>query len=157
MKRRKLSRSQKKLSVDEPKPSFTVEVQQIEPWMTYRCPFCLGEYPSYRFEVHLKSGKKSGKGICPECGQHFLWKTLVSDMTPVQYAEWLYSYMGYGGYQKVSWEKLKLRLKQMGIANTFWEAWKAAKNKAYEESGRMSEDEIERQYKEYEQSQSASD
>jgi hypothetical protein len=119
----------------------------------YRCPFCLGEYPSYGFEVILKSNKKSKKAECPECHQMFLWSSLTADMTPVEYAEWLYSYMGYGGYKKVSWEKLKTRLKEMGIANTFWDAWHNIKAKtkgigAY--LGKcVSDEDVEKAYLEY--------
>lgn len=76
-------------------------------------------------------------------------------MTPVEYAQWLQEYMGYGGFKKVSWEKLKARLKEMGIANTFWTAWYNAKRKKQEESGIPSEAEIARMYEEYNQTEMA--
>jgi predicted RNA-binding Zn-ribbon protein involved in translation (DUF1610 family) len=143
---RKLSKSQTKL-IDDPKPIMVTTV--LEPWVKYRCPYCLGEYPIYRFETYTKSNKMSKKAKCPECHATMLKKTLTADMTPSEYGRWLYDSCGYGGYLKISWDKIKMRVKDMGIADTFWTAFKAAKAEKWAEKGIKTDEEIDEAYQQY--------
>jgi hypothetical protein len=146
VRKRKIDKHQTKL-VEEPTP-VTVQIK-LEPWIKYRCPFCLGEYPIYQFESFTKAGKESKKAVCPECKQTMLKKTLTADMSPVEYGRWLYDYTGYGGYKKISWEKIKRRVVEMGIADTFWTAYKAAKAEKWAEKGYKTDEEIAEAYRQY--------
>ena len=65
---------------------------------------------------------------CPDCKQGMRRDTLLRDMTPSDWARWLYfDVIKYGGYNRISFPKLLQRLKEHGWAGEFWEAWKAAK------------------------------
>jgi len=141
------AKSQTKL-IDEPEPIMVTTV--LEPWVKYRCPYCLGEYPIYKFETYTKLNKVSKKAKCPECHATMLKKTLTADMTPVEYGRWLYDACGYGGYAKINWEKIKMRVKDMGIADTFWTAFKAAKAEKWASEGRVSDEQVDEMYKQYE-------
>jgi len=146
IKKNRLPKGQTKL-VDEPKP--TTAVVHTESWAKYRCPYCLGEYPIYKFETYTKAGKISKKVTCPECKVTMLRKSLTDEMTPTEYGRWLYDSCGYGGYSRISWEKIKMRVRDMGIADTFWTAFKAAKAEKWAEKGMVSDDAIDEAYKQY--------
>ena len=94
------------------------------------CPFCLyhGVASDYT-KINRKTGEIYKTNECPECTQRFNDKTIVIVSKGAQkYSEWfweqVYSYKGHG---RMSWEKIKDRLKIMGIADIFWDEWKKAK------------------------------
>jgi transcription elongation factor Elf1 len=138
---KKIDRRQKKLIMEE-EPTTVI---RLEPLTKYRCPFCLWEGDIYAFRIKLKKGYSFKSAECPDCGAKMRMKSLTMDLKPVDYAKWLYEYVKFGGYSKIKWDKLKYRLKQMGIAKTFWEAWKLAKEEAY----RLKYGDYEKQYEEY--------
>lgn len=84
------------------------------------CPYCLFWGTLWDFSVILKN--KQGKHLislakcaCPDCGQGYLKKTLlkVAEMTMEEFAMWFWgSVFGkWGIHDKVSWDKLKSRLR----------------------------------------------
>ena len=95
------------------------------------CPFCLYTNHLNRFYIPLKGGRHSEKRFkCPDCGQTMLAKTLTRDIEIEELARWLYEdVILFGGYDRISWEKLKTRLKESNFANRFWNAWRAVKEK----------------------------
>lgn len=121
MRKRRLPKGQTKLFEDEPKITIKIEPKPME---KYFCPFCLYEDYLCKFEVKTKNGYSSKKAKCPDCGQGMRMETLTKRMTPVELAQFLYDYQLYGGREKISWDKFKVRLRNLGIANTFWAAWK---------------------------------
>jgi len=84
------------------------------------CPYCLHYGTLWDFSVMLK--RKQGRHLislakceCPNCGQGYLKKTLLktAEMTMEEYAEWFWgaNFSEWGIHDKVSWDKLKQRLK----------------------------------------------
>ena len=84
------------------------------------CPYCMHYGTLWDFSVMLK--RKQGRHLislakceCPNCGQGYLKKTLLktAEMTMEEYAEWFWgaNFGEWGIHDKVSWEKLKQRLK----------------------------------------------
>jgi len=95
------------------------------------CPFCafVGRVMEFRTKKSERSKRYSTKMFkCPDCGQGMRRDTLLKDMTPSEWARWLYfNVIMYHGYDRISFPKLLERLRKYGWASEFWEAWKAAK------------------------------
>lgn len=95
------------------------------------CPFCayVGRVIEFRTKKSERSKSYSTRMFkCPDCGQGMRRDTLLKDMTPSEWARWLYfDVIMYHGYDRISFPKLLERLKKYGWATEFWEAWKAAK------------------------------
>lgn len=99
------------------------------------CPFCAykGRLIEFRIKKSEKSKEYSTKLFqCPDCGQRMHRETLLKEMTVSEWARWMYNdVIRYeGGYERISWDKLRGpegRLKKYGWATEFWEAFKAAK------------------------------
>lgn len=101
------------------------------------CPYCLHYGTLWDFSVILKH--KQGKHLislakcaCPDCSQGYLKKTLLktAEMTMEEYAMWFWgSVFGkWGIHDKVSWDKLKSRLRahfsyedSQAFWNIYWE------------------------------------
>lgn len=130
VKRKRLPKGQTKLFESE--PTLTVKVEAA-PMQKYCCPFCLYEGYLHEFQIPLKNGYSKKRAKCPDCGQSMRMDTLTKPMTPTELAKFLYEYILLGGYHKISWSKLKSRLKLMGAANTFWTAWRQVKDEVYRE------------------------
>lgn len=99
------------------------------------CPFCAYKDKIQNFRVKLESGGYSRKTYqCVDCGQIMRKNTLTRKISAYQWGEWLYSsirvWSGDKGsfYHRISWERLKDRVKELGIANDFWNGFKDAKN-----------------------------
>jgi RNase P subunit RPR2 len=139
---KKIDRRQMKLFMEE-KPNTVIRLASLT---KYRCPFCLYEGTIYDFRIKIKNGYSLKSVLCPDCSNKMRMKSLTQELKPADYAKWLYDYIIFGGYSKIKWDKLKYRLKQMGISNTFWTAWKLAK----EEVHKLKYGDYEKQYEEYE-------
>jgi len=118
--------------VEKPRPRLVFEEYTGE----VSCAYCLYTGPMMRFARTTAKGKISEKLFtCPDCGQSMRKDTLMMDAGPEQYAEWLYTQIvAYRAYSRISWEKLKQRLKEKGIANAFWTRWKQCKEQYSVES-----------------------
>jgi hypothetical protein len=95
--------------------------------MRVRCPFCLHDDRLQAFLVSTKKGISQARAECPECHNGMMMKSLTSEWTPEQYAEWAYPYAGSGFWQKVPFETWKKRLHEIGWSHRFWERYKALK------------------------------
>lgn len=96
------------------------------------CPYCLHYGTLWDFSVLLKNKQEKhlislAKCACPDCGQGYLKKTLlkVAEMTMEEYAGWFWgaNFGKWGIHDKVSWDKLKSRLRahfSYDDSQTFW-------------------------------------
>lgn len=105
----------------------------------YICPFCA--YKGRLVNFRIKTEKYTGKTFqCPDCNQIMRRNTLLRDVTPREWAIWLYASIriwnkpGEKFYDRIKKNKdgsfvLSKRLYAMGeeIANDFWNGWKDAK------------------------------
>jgi len=92
-----------------------------------------------KFRYNIKTGGYSKKMFhCPCCNQNLHRKTLFLNITPSQWA--LYLYAGIKAfkdefdesksfYNKINFKLLMLHLKELGIATEFWDSWKSSKEK----------------------------
>lgn len=129
--RRKHDPHQLKL-FEEEQPTVTVKIEAAPP-KKYICPFCLYQGYLHEFQIMNKKGPSRKRAKCPDCGQKMRMTTLTQKMTPSDLAKFIFDYTYAFGRYKLSWDKIKPRLKEMGIANTFWEAWKQLKNEWYKQ------------------------
>ena len=96
------------------------------------CPYCLFQAPVSKFLIKLKSGVYSEKrGMCSDCGKVMNMRTLTMEMTVEKFAEWVLDTMA---WERISFDKFRTRLKEMGIAWQFWEHYKKYKKEQMEES-----------------------
>ena len=123
-----------------------VEIEYKENKFT--CPYCLYEGSITHFFIKLKSGRWSEKRfMCPDCGKIMNKQTLVREMTVEELAEWVLDTMA---WERISFNKFKTRLKEMGISWQFWEHYKKHKKELMEEGETPSyEQYLEDQQKEY--------
>ena len=98
------------------------------------CPFCLFYAKMGAFLISTKKGFHRGLGKCSDCNQKMQLRTLTSEWTIEEYAEWCYNYSVSGFWQKVPYQKWSSRLKKMGWAQKFWNRYKALKGGDVEES-----------------------
>lgn len=96
--------------------------------MMVSCPFCLHDDKLQAFLVSTKKGISQKKAACPECNNGMMMKSLTSDWTPEQYAEWVFDYRKSGFFQKCPFQKWKKRLYEKGMAKRFWEKYNALKD-----------------------------
>lgn len=97
------------------------------------CPFCLHIGKVKDFRVPKKKGYSTRKAECPECGVGMLMKTLLADMTPEEFAEWVYGYRLSGFWQKCSFKKFTKRMYDMGWSYRFWARYKELRGVVEEE------------------------
>lgn len=95
--------------------------------MRVMCPFCLHDDKLQAFLVSTKKGISQSKAACPECKNGMMMKSLTTEWTPEQYAEWVYDYRKSGFWQKVPFSKWKERLYKMGWSHRFWTKYKQLK------------------------------
>jgi predicted RNA-binding Zn-ribbon protein involved in translation (DUF1610 family) len=126
MRAKKLKKGQQTLEVKKPLEGHvtTVITDNVTKFL---CPFCLHPDYYFRFQVTLKSGKVSGKYLCPECGKTMRRESLTKNMLPEEYAEWVYEYSGFGFWQKINFKQWNERLYQLGISRPFWDKYKSLK------------------------------
>jgi len=94
---------------------------------TFMCPFCLHLGPISEYLVSTKKGISQGKALCPECKQGMMMRSLTSEWTPEEFAEWVYPYTRSGFWQKCSFKKFNERLKRLGWSYPFWTRYKQLK------------------------------
>jgi len=122
-------------------------VVDINTDQTVACAYCLHQNKLYKFLISTKKGFHKSQAQCPDCHNKQLIRTLTAEMTPEQYAEFMYFNMQYGGWQKVPFDKWKERLAQLGWAQPFWDRYKALKAE-YTEEDKYPQDSQE-QYEEF--------
>ncbi len=98
------------------------------------CPFCLHQAFLSSFFISNKKGISQGKAECPECHNTMLMKSLWQDMSPTQYAQWVFNYKSMGFWQKCPFAKWKDRLYAIGWGFEFWIEYKRLKKDAEMES-----------------------
>jgi len=105
----------------------------------YICPFCA--YKDKLINFRIKTEKYTGKTFqCPDCKQIMRRNTLLRNVTPREWAIWLYASIrvwnksGEKFYDRIKKNKdgsftMSKRLYAMGeeIANDFWGGWADAK------------------------------
>lgn len=112
------------------------------------CPFCLHQAKLSAFFISTKKGISEGKAECPECHNGMLMKSLFEDMSPTQYADWVFKYKAFGFWKKCPFETWKKRLASIGWAKEFWDRYKDLKTDATIENYTTSAEEAERIYEE---------
>lgn len=133
MSRKQLPKGQRTLTDPEADALEDFVADMGEPILNVEvvCPFCAWGARAVEFRTK-KSEKSKAYSTrmfeCPDCGQRMHRTTLLKDMTPSEWARWLYfDVIMYHGYDRISFPKLLQRLKEYGWAREFWEAWRAAK------------------------------
>lgn len=85
------------------------------------CPFCLHRDDRLRFERRKHC-------ICPKCGRKFyLSSLLTSDRTIRSYARFVVEYPMW--FRTIDFSSWSAKLKELGIASEFWEAYREFKPK----------------------------
>lgn len=93
----------------------------------YRCPFCLNPNKINAYLISTKKGYDKRLGHCPACNNNMMLKTLTSDMTPEQFADFVFEYSRQGFWQKVSFKVFNQRLAEIGWIDRFWTRYKQLK------------------------------
>ena len=89
------------------------------------------DHPNYRKAVPERP--KRGYLKCPECKVQFRPDSLfMESYTLESYARFLLAYPFHERQARMNWDKVKNRLKDMGLANDFWEAWYRLKPQYYQ-------------------------
>jgi transcription elongation factor Elf1 len=107
-------------------PTFLKQKQTVQVNVTaiytgqYMCPFCLHTGKIEQYLISTKKGYHRGLGHCPECNNQMQLKTLTANMTPEEFAEFMFSYSCQGGWQKVKFKIWSQRLAQIGWSTRFW-------------------------------------
>jgi hypothetical protein len=96
----------------------------------YSCPFCLHSDKISNFLISGKKGYDKRLGLCPECKNKMMIKTLTANMTPEQYAQFMYEYSRQGGWQKVQFPVWSYRLQKIGWSQRFWNEYRKLKGEA---------------------------
>jgi hypothetical protein len=91
------------------------------------CPFCLHYGELRTFLISTKKGISQSLAACPECKQGMRMSTLVADMTPEQFADFVYPYAKSGFWKKVNFAQWNDRLRRMGWSFRFWARYKELK------------------------------
>lgn len=102
--------------------------------MRVMCPFCLYDDKLRAFLVSTKKGISQARAQCPECHNGMMMKSLTTEWTPEEYAEWVYPYAGSGFWQKCKFSIWKERLYKMGWSHRFWTRYKELKGTDESES-----------------------
>lgn len=93
----------------------------------FTCPFCLGIHKLQSYLISTKKGIHHGLAQCPECNHKCRMSTLTGAMTPTEYANYIYSQVKSGIWQKIPFDKWKKRLYKLGWAGEFWKRYQELK------------------------------
>jgi hypothetical protein len=99
----------------------------------YMCPFCLHIGYQREFLIYKDDKPVTYRVQCPECENTFLMKTLMSEWSIIEFADWVADYVHSGFWQKCDFEKFNQRLKELGWARLFWDRYRAVTGKVDEE------------------------
>jgi len=93
----------------------------------YSCPFCLHSDPINKFLISTPKGYDKRLGLCPECKNKMMIKTLTSNWTPEQFADFVADYARQGFWQKCKFQVFNQRLRAIGWSYRFWKRYKELK------------------------------
>lgn len=105
------------------------------------CPYCLHYGNLAQFSTFKRGKRTKGRLAkttrCPDCGISMKMKTLIkiSKMEMEEYAYWFWENVFiWGAYERVSWEKLKERLKHFKYESrqVFWTVYHEFKEHKHE-------------------------
>jgi len=111
--------------VKEKTPTFNIQTANMTDIVT--CPFCLYFGKIQEFLVSTKKGISQSKAACPQCKNGMMMRSLISEMSIEDYAEWCYEYSGSGFWQKVPFRTWAERLRKLGWAYKFWKKYRQLK------------------------------
>jgi len=120
------------IKLEEPYKAETIFTQDLN--QIVFCPFCLYYCKLQAFLVSTKKGYSYSNANCPECKQGMRMSTLVADMNPEQFAEFVHPYAGSGFWKKVNFAQWNERLRKMGWSYRFWQRYKELKSEGSEEA-----------------------
>lgn len=106
---------------------WKIAIKSLDMNQQYMCPFCLGIAKLRKYLISTSKGIHKSLVLCPECKNQCKMSTLTADMTPEQYADFAYGYVGFGFWQKVPFDKWKERLRKIGWSYRFWKRYKQLK------------------------------
>jgi hypothetical protein len=90
------------------------------------CPWCLyiGTLDQFT-RINEKTGAINTLFECPDCYQNMKQNTtIVFDEGPKVYSEWFWEQVfTYHQYERISWDKIKRRVKIIGFDEDFWEEY----------------------------------
>lgn len=94
------------------------------------CPWCLFVSTRDRFADLNADGSIAKLLRCPECGQQMKVQTsLRVDGGPEAYSIWFWEQVvSFKNRDRVSWDKLKARVREMGFEYEFWNAYRKVKS-----------------------------
>ena len=115
------------------KPSYFIQTKQLDLMQEVSCVFCLHTTKLQKFFKTDAKGRTIALVECPECHNKMRLKTLLEDMTPEQYAKFVYGYRLSGFWQKCPFALFNKRLRAMGISNEFWSEYKKLKGENTEQ------------------------
>ena len=110
------------------------------------CVFCLYTTKLQKFFKTDAKGRTIALVECPECHNKMRLKTLLTDMTPQEYAKFVYGYRLSGFWQKAPFATFTKRLREMGISNEFWSEYKKLKGEDTEQPFGMDKDRLKEDY-----------
>ena len=115
------------------KPSSFIQTKQLDLMQEVSCVFCLYTTKLQKFFKTDAKGRTIALVECPECHNKMRLKTLLTDMTPQEYAKFVYGYRLSGFWQKCPFALFNKRLRAMGISNEFWSEYKKLKGENTEQ------------------------
>jgi len=136
-------------------PTSTLGIKRREPPIVvsgriytgpFFCPYCLDIGRLGEFRVQVKRGWSQKMAKCPECNQRMRMTTLTKDMTPEDYADWVFQMSFSGFWQRVDFYEWNRRLRLLGWSYRFWQRYKQLKG---EQGLEAQIKEMERQQKEW--------
>ena len=110
------------------------------------CVFCLYTTKLQKFFKTDAKGRTIALVECPECHNKMRLKTLLTDMTPQEYAKFVYGYRLSGFWQKCPFAKFNQRLMALGVSREFWNEYKKLKGKDTEQPFGMDKDRLKEDY-----------
>jgi len=119
--------------LDPQSPSFLKEKKKTVVSITevltgeYRCPFCLNPNKINAYLISTKKGYDKRLGHCPSCNNNMMIKTLTADMTPEQFADFVFDYARQGFWQKAPFKTFNDNLYAIGWSQRFWARYKELK------------------------------
>jgi transcription elongation factor Elf1 len=112
--------------VEPPATRWEITTNLDEP---LRCPYCLSELPLHKFTKRTKSGKISQLCVCPVCNNGVRMRTLTTNMSIKDYAEWIVWYPFGAFWHKVPYDLWRRNLEQIIPYSEFLKYYYAAKSK----------------------------
>ena len=93
----------------------------------FYCNYCLHEDYINSFLIMGKGRILKTTYQCPDCKVIMREKTLKAEMTAFQYGKWVFEVKRFDLTKRLKMDYIVARVKQFGIANSFWLGYKEAK------------------------------